>query len=477
MNVVMLLARLLLALIFGVAGATKLADPAGSGKSMRDFGVPSALAGVAGVGLPVAELIFAVALLPGSLAWWGACGILALLVIFIVGLSVTLLGGRKPDCHCFGQLQSSPIGWDLVIRNIVLASIAGFIVSRGPEGAGVSLTGWWHNLSGTESGLLGIAVALAALAAFQAWSTIELLRQNGRLMLRVEALEKRPQAPAKAPEPEPEPGLPVDADAPGFSLKNLDGETVTLSLLNQQRKPLLLFFFEPGCPSCDAAMPEVARWQNDHKERLLIVPISRGDIKANRAKADKAGVRDVLLQSDREVMSAYRVDGTPGAVLIRNGRIASPAALGADSIARLVARNVMPEPVKKGEPVPSIKLKDLDANTFDVAHLTGKRTLMLFWNPGCGFCQRMLENLKTWERNPPPGAPQLLVVSAGSPADIRKQGFQARVLLDPYFAASHVFQSGGTPSAVLIEDGKIASEVGVGADEVLQLAGAVPENA
>jgi hypothetical protein len=37
---------------------------------------------------------------------------LALLVLFIVAIAVTLARGRKPDCHCFGQLHSKPIGWD-----------------------------------------------------------------------------------------------------------------------------------------------------------------------------------------------------------------------------------------------------------------------------------------------------------------------------------------------------------------------------
>jgi thiol-disulfide isomerase/thioredoxin len=40
--------------------------------------------------------------------------------------------------------------------------------------------------------------------------------------------------------------------------------------------------------------------------------------------------------------------------------------------------------------------------------------LVLFWNPGCGFCQQMLPDLKQWESNPPEEAPKLLLVSAGS---------------------------------------------------------------
>jgi len=49
--------------------------------------------------------------------------------------------------------------------------------------------------------------------------------------------------------------------------------------------------------------------------------------------------------------------------------------------------------------------------------------------------------------------------------------YSAFPLLDPYFGASQVFNSGGTPSAVLIdEQGRVASEVGVGAPDVLSMA-------
>ncbi len=37
--------------------------------------------------------------------------------------------------------------------------------------------------------------------------------------------------------------------------------------------------------------------------------------------------------------------------------------------------------------------------------------LVLFWRPSCGFCQRMLNDLKAWEANPPTNAPKLLMVS------------------------------------------------------------------
>lgn len=65
--------------------------------------------------------------------------------------------------------------------------------------------------------------------------------------------------------------------------------------------------------------------------RLLIVPVSRGKLEANRARSAKYNLRNVLLQKDREVAQAYAVEGPPAAVLIKDGKIASPvaAAIGA----------------------------------------------------------------------------------------------------------------------------------------------------
>jgi thiol-disulfide isomerase/thioredoxin len=99
---------------------------------------------------------------------------------------------------------------------------------------------------------------------------------------------------------------------------------------------------------------------------------------------------------------------------------------------------------------------------------------MLFWSPSCGFCQQMLEDLRKWEDDAREDAPELLVIAAGALDENRKQGFRSRVLLDPYYAASQVFNSGGTPSAVLVEEGRVASAVAVGSEAVLALAGAVP---
>ena len=124
---------MLLALVFVVAGAAKLADRAGSRKAVADFGVPSSLASPLATLLPLAELAVAAALIPAASAWWGALGALALLLLFVAGISINLARGKKPECHCFGQLHSAPAGWRTLARNGALAAIAGFVLWEGRE--------------------------------------------------------------------------------------------------------------------------------------------------------------------------------------------------------------------------------------------------------------------------------------------------------------------------------------------------------
>jgi hypothetical protein len=88
----------------------------------------------------------------------------------------------------------------------------------------------------------------------------------------------------------------------------------------------------------------------------------------------------------------------------------------------------------------------------------------------------MLDDLKAWEASRSPDVPRLLVVSTGELAANRALGLRAPVLLDQTSTIGAAYGANGTPMAVLVdEEGKIASKVAVGAQEVFELArGEVP---
>lgn len=498
MEIALLGARMLLAAVFGIAGLAKLADRAGTRQALVDFGVPARVTTPFGLLLPLAELAVAVALVPRATAWWGAMGALALLLLFVAAIAVNLARGRKPDCRCFGQLSSTPVGWWTVARNVGLATVAGFVVAQGHDDPGRSMMQSVADLTGAQlAGVVAGAIFIALLAV-EAVLLMNLMGQNGRLLLRLEALEARLDAsgiPVLEPgaEEQSSAGLPVGSPAPGFNLAGLYGEVLTLDALRAAGKPVLLVFSDPGCGPCNALLPEIGQWQRDHGATLTIAVISRGSSEENRAKSTEHGLTNVLLQQGREVAEAYEETGTPSAVVVRSdGTIGSALAAGADAIRALVARTAgLPEPATAtaapstaeangsrpkpaiGDRAPEIRLPDLSGRTVKLSQFRGMKTLVVFWNPGCGFCEQMLDDLKAWEASRPKRAPKLLVVSTGTPEANRALGFRSPVLLDQGFSVATSFGATGTPIAVMVDEkGRIASDLAAGAPAVLELAGA-----
>ena len=503
MEAALLAARLLLSGVFAVAGLTKLADLAGSRRALVEFGVPSAFASPLGVLLPLAELTVSAALLPIAAAWYGALGAFFLLLLFILGISVNLARGRTPDCHCFGQLSSAPIGWQTLARNVVLGAVSVFVVSHGRYNPGLSIVNWSGDLTVAQRFFFITSVVGFALLGVQGWILLQILRQQGRLLLRLDSMETRLTGAGALPaltndQAVPTAGLAVSTQAPTFRLKNLRGKTFTLEALLKARKPVLLFFTNPRCGPCQMLMPDVSRWRREYISAFKIVVISEGTVGDNRAKSTEYGGAQVLVQKEREVADAYQAHGTPGAVLIKkDGTIGSALAMGEDAIRALVMQisamtrmpPAMPQsirrgngngatnttfPVKVGERAPAFELQGLDGETVALTSFRGSETLLIFWNPRCGFCAQMLSDLQEWDVHAPPRVPRLLVVSSGTPEEGRAMNLRSQVGLDPNSDIATAFGASGTPMAVLLDaEGRVASEVAAGAQAVLTLAGRV----
>jgi thiol-disulfide isomerase/thioredoxin len=124
-----------------------------------------------------------------------------------------------------------------------------------------------------------------------------------------------------------------------------------------------------------------------------------------------------------------------------------------------------------GTPLPGLPLPQLGGGSSTLAEVVQEPTVVLFWNPGCGYCRSMRDDLRSWERRQLPRAPQLVVVSSGDEASIRAEGFEAPVLLDPDFALGRALGIGGTPVALLVDaEARVASAPAVGPEAVLALA-------
>jgi hypothetical protein len=157
------------------------------------------------------------------------------------------------------------------------------------------------------------------------------------------------------------------------------------------------------------------------------------------------------------------------AVLIAEGRIVSATVAGAKPVAQLAqqAAGAPARALTVGEAAPRLVLADPGGEPVALADLYGERTLLIFWSPRCEYSQKMLPGLRELAREPLAGAPRLLVISDTDPA----AEAIGTVLLDPDHRARAAFGAAGTPMAVLVDEGRIASPLVAGPAPVFDLLG------
>jgi peroxiredoxin len=370
------------------------------------------------------------------------------------------------------------------------------------------------------------------LIAIGTWLAYQLVRQNGRILLRLEAIEKqiRPRAVAKRQE---DGGLSLGTVAPDFELPDLLGVRHKLSEFREQN--VLLVFFNPQCGYCTkmaadlAALPTEARDQ-----RAIPIVVTTGDAAENRKLVEQYGIRClVLLQQQMEVAAQYRAQGTPmGYRIDGEGRIASELAVGAEPLLRLATTAVgrgSPDPdrlidrrspghshegdlrsgvsagsetraehaaangsaphaddpslarsrlnrsgLKARTPAPDFRLPRIDEGELSLADLRGERVLLVFSDPNCGPCDELAPQLQGIHARRP--ELQVLVVSRrGVEANRAKAtalGLTFPIVLQKQWEVSLQYAMFATPVAYLIdEQGIVASDVAVGVGPILALAG------
>ena len=303
--------------------------------------------------------------------------------------------------------------------------VASFVVWQGQTNAGVSALNWIGALTVAQSIAIIVGAAIMALLVAEGWFLVQLLRQQGRLLVRFDAVEARLLTNGMAPAPgavaasQQAAGLPVGTPAPPFALSGLYGETLTLGALLAFQKPVLLIFSDPGCGPCTALLPDIGRWQREYAPTFTVALISRGTPETNRTKVAVHGVTHVLLQQDRELAQAYQANGdagrgrgAPGRHRWQPGRPwagrgeepcgandepTHPGRPGAGSYGDGANRDTgdaagpsMPPSLRIGDPAPALALADYSGKTVNLADFHGHQILVVFWNPGCGFCQQML---------------------------------------------------------------------------------------
>jgi peroxiredoxin len=252
--------------------------------------------------------------------------------VFTGAILLNLSRGRTPACNCFGVASRQPIGPRTLVRNGVLMALAAFVAVAGWNDAGAGLLEWFAGLSTPVVAGISLGGAFALSVGLFAWL--------GRSSVEADWEEDDDaEDDDEDDEDDERSALPVGATAPAFVAEDLDGNVVGLASLRRSGVPTLLVFADPNCGSCVALLPDVARWQRELAGDLTVVVVSAGDAEEVRAETDAHGLADVVVQRERSVSDAYRIGGTPAAIVVgADGRIAVEEAEGAEEIDLLIRR-------------------------------------------------------------------------------------------------------------------------------------------
>lgn len=331
---VTLLVRLALAVVFAVAGATKIGRRAETESTLDAFGMPAGLRRPVAMTLPLVELAVAVALLPAASSPYAAVAATLMLAAFSLAVARVLIRGDQVDCNCFGALGSDEVSRSTLVRDLALLVPATFLAAVTWSDPGPGAFAWIGDLDASTAAMIlgGVALAIAVLSF---GFCVELMRQNGRLLARLEALEGGGTSASATP------ALTSPSYAgtlvPAFAHPDLDGREVSLDGLLAEGRELLLVFSDPGCHACNPVLPEVARLQHEPGDGPLPIVMSLGDPEINRVKASEHGLERVLIQPDFDLARLLGVSGMPGAVLVdRSGRVAAEPAQSTDAVRALL---------------------------------------------------------------------------------------------------------------------------------------------
>jgi peroxiredoxin len=358
------------------------------------------------------------------------------------------------------------------------------------------------------------------------WLGWQLLRQNGRLLLRLEEFEKRLDALEFGEDGQPT-GLTVGTEAAAFELPNLGGER--RSLVQYRGKPLVLIFFNPTCGFCGELLPKLkgkAESRNQETEmetgnegarnggppeRPAVLIVSTGDIEANRTLFAQHEVGcPVLLQKGSEVAEVYKANGTPSGYLVsEEGKIASELAIGLESLlmlldgktgnrkqkaeieqgpsttvagngrdSRFKERSLARSKIKRdgleaGTAAPEFRLPRVDGRgELELSELRGRKVLLVFSSPACGPCNTLAPELERFHRAHP--ELEVVMISKGEPrenrAKVKEHGLTFPVVLQQQWEISRRYAMFATPVAYLIdEQGIISRDVAVGVEPIIAL--------
>lgn len=357
--------------------------------------------------------------------------------------------------------------------------------------------------------ILGILVVMVAGCWF---ALFQLVRQQGRILLRLDEIESRvssaalvDRAPRAALVDEPrgaddvphyeapiQQGIAVGQLAPTFRLRDVTGRAITLESYRGRR--VLLVHWSTQCGFCDMMAPELAALQPALRANgVELLFVSYGDAEANIRMASEHGFdAPVLLQKPGETIEAFATYGTPVAYLLdADGRVAEPLAIGAEQVPALARRaagtrsslpgerplsesRIPRDGLPAGTPAPTFTLPDVHGRTVSLESFRGRQVLLVFSDPNCGPCDELAPHLARVHREHRDNNLAVVMVGRGDLAENQRKvaelGLEFPVVMQEKWKLSKEYGIFATPVGFLIgEDGVIKRDVAMGGSAILSL--------
>lgn len=129
-----LIFRLIVGAVFIYASLDKIMHPEAFAKSVYNYKLlPPALINITAIFLPWLELLVGAALILGTKVEGASLIISAMLVVFLIAVTTTLIRGISIDCGCFTSSSAGrKTGWALIVQDLALLLLSLHLFFRGP---------------------------------------------------------------------------------------------------------------------------------------------------------------------------------------------------------------------------------------------------------------------------------------------------------------------------------------------------------
>lgn len=349
--------------------------------------------------------------------------------------------------------------------------------------------------------ILALGLVTAGLAA----TAYQLMRQQGRLLLRLDHVERLLGIPPGEGIGQglgeigslEEDGLAVGSVLPGFELPDVEGRKVSSE--DFRGRGVLLVHWSAACGYCAQIAPDLAALQEDlERAGVQLLLVSGGMGASEREMALDHGLRCPVLLLEDGGIPAFHQMGTPAAYLLDGeGKVVEPLAIGADQVPELARRaagdrgggdtaakrgrrplsqsRIERNGLKPGTPAPAFELPEVRGGMVSLAAHRGRKVLLVFSDPHCGPCDELAPHLLRLHEEHRQNGLDLLMVGRGDPEENRRKaeerGFRFPVALQRKWEVSRQYGIFAAPVGFLIdENGVIAEEVGLGIDQIVALA-------